>query len=927
MSPGDMTPVKCSECQFVFQARRESIADGSDEMPWMIRATSGQVLTFRGFSTLHQWILQGKVSEEAVISRTGDVWKKLGEIDALKKLFTAARAGQDVPLPKSTPSLTAAFRRASGDNLRVGDSLVKGRAHKASSTGPLPVAKQGEAVQANSANNHPVGLTSNAQSKPVSDVQQSPDRDVAADLQSSNPPSGKTEPNKTKKRTTRERLVKAGDTSGPRKQRSENVSGSVGRKQRATGRSLREDPAFIGSSRESSSDFSKKNGLEFDSSTANPEITGSIDTFANLSEKVLDDRTGAHATIRPTRQKKKISVGLWALLAGGILIAFIFFLYGGSSSDSSGVLRSDAFLSGERQRASYRDLTFSEAFSFYKTVSGSADEMRLVEALTYLRWSRHLKSRSQLIGYLIKIETEIAALLQYKDDRGAVLSDEAYSRMIDAQKSSSADCSSKGETRGSFDYCTFFDREYDALSKQTVAQRVFAINAWTSDASLLRDRLDKESAKKRSLAIVLISPSGSSNSSQGTQLDQALPEEVLQDLERSALGVIIRAELAGQRGDIDAGIGFLHSVPDASYWYLDRLLVEGILLAKRGGFQEADRVFRSGFELSSSRKVSRMDFLGESLFSAVVAGKWESFRALIGFMNEYSMQNAGVSASEHPFAVGASTTKTGFWELLFSVYTRQNEHIALKQLVDERATLVVVDDAVTDLASKNSAAAVEPGADAVPSLDSGSVDSKTKAGVNVSTSRAVPSRRRNSLASAARHRSDRASQLAAARAYLRRGKTLKAVAVYDSLLKKNSADVDVINGLAQCELSLHHYSKAKSLYIKALSLQGSSFAAAYGAAESARRLGDRRGAIMYYKKVLAMRPGSSQANRAQSYLSTHTASSERQATSQGSNGQSKGKSPENSNGADSASSNSLNKLPTPKKPSDVVSPEPLPDSF
>jgi predicted Zn finger-like uncharacterized protein len=54
---------------------------------WMVRNPSGQVQRFRELTTLQQWIVERKVTRDCEISRTGESWRKLGDIAELMSFF------------------------------------------------------------------------------------------------------------------------------------------------------------------------------------------------------------------------------------------------------------------------------------------------------------------------------------------------------------------------------------------------------------------------------------------------------------------------------------------------------------------------------------------------------------------------------------------------------------------------------------------------------------------------------------------------------------------------------------------------------------------------------------------------------------------------------------------------------------------------
>ncbi len=79
-------------------------ASGAYEF-WTVKLSgTGEVFRFREMTTLQQWIVERKVSREDAISRTGDVWRKLGTIPELDPFFNIVdRALQAGGMPKAQP--------------------------------------------------------------------------------------------------------------------------------------------------------------------------------------------------------------------------------------------------------------------------------------------------------------------------------------------------------------------------------------------------------------------------------------------------------------------------------------------------------------------------------------------------------------------------------------------------------------------------------------------------------------------------------------------------------------------------------------------------------------------------------------------------------------------------------------------------------
>ena len=101
---GQATPlgvaVQCTSCGHTFKVRRKEVVEietasqsaqnaQPGERPWMIRTASNQTHKFQGLATLQQWIIQQRVFPDNEISRTGDTWKRLGDIPELASFFEA----------------------------------------------------------------------------------------------------------------------------------------------------------------------------------------------------------------------------------------------------------------------------------------------------------------------------------------------------------------------------------------------------------------------------------------------------------------------------------------------------------------------------------------------------------------------------------------------------------------------------------------------------------------------------------------------------------------------------------------------------------------------------------------------------------------------------------------------------------------------
>lgn len=104
-------PVQCTTCGHTFMVTRRAVVGAgpppsSETLPsppaadWLMETTDGRLHRFRNLTSLQKWIIERKVTREDKISRTGQSWRRLGEIVELAPFFDVvdeadrARAGQ-----------------------------------------------------------------------------------------------------------------------------------------------------------------------------------------------------------------------------------------------------------------------------------------------------------------------------------------------------------------------------------------------------------------------------------------------------------------------------------------------------------------------------------------------------------------------------------------------------------------------------------------------------------------------------------------------------------------------------------------------------------------------------------------------------------------------------------------------------------------
>jgi predicted Zn finger-like uncharacterized protein len=85
--------VKCTNCGNLFKIKRRAgsapppVPAPEEDRGWVLRGPDGEHRRFRELTTLQQWIVEQKVTREHEISRTGETWKRLGDIAELTSFF------------------------------------------------------------------------------------------------------------------------------------------------------------------------------------------------------------------------------------------------------------------------------------------------------------------------------------------------------------------------------------------------------------------------------------------------------------------------------------------------------------------------------------------------------------------------------------------------------------------------------------------------------------------------------------------------------------------------------------------------------------------------------------------------------------------------------------------------------------------------
>ncbi|MDX2018650.1 MAG: zinc-ribbon domain-containing protein [Deltaproteobacteria bacterium] len=142
-------PVQCTTCGHTFMVTRQGLTTKApspavETMPsppaadWLLETSDGRLHRFRNLTSLQKWIIERKVTREDKISRTGQAWRRLGEIVELAPFFDVvdeadrARAGQ----AGSDDLKTEAQRARNLGSSRMSPVPPRGVAHS-----PAPVSR------------------------------------------------------------------------------------------------------------------------------------------------------------------------------------------------------------------------------------------------------------------------------------------------------------------------------------------------------------------------------------------------------------------------------------------------------------------------------------------------------------------------------------------------------------------------------------------------------------------------------------------------------------------------------------------------------------------------------------------------------------------------------------------------------------------
>ncbi|HJL39041.1 MAG TPA: tetratricopeptide repeat protein, partial [Polyangiaceae bacterium LLY-WYZ-15_(1-7)] len=115
------TTVKCTNCGHLFKVYPPGAEPGGGDRDWIVRKKDGSEERLESLKALQQRITAGAVAEDEELSRSGEAWKRLGDIAELATFFRAAEAarvaasspppaaGADATVPDTAPRKRTLF--------------------------------------------------------------------------------------------------------------------------------------------------------------------------------------------------------------------------------------------------------------------------------------------------------------------------------------------------------------------------------------------------------------------------------------------------------------------------------------------------------------------------------------------------------------------------------------------------------------------------------------------------------------------------------------------------------------------------------------------------------------------------------------------------------------------------------------------------
>ena len=153
--------VKCTSCGNLFRVSRRTKSPEREPVAlefrrpesqasahsWMVRRPDGSAFHFKELATLQRWIVERRVTRQDEISRSGEVWRKLGDLTELVSFFELVENATSLAEPGGRTSAPAPTRpepppstgtnpmlpAAGGVQHLVGEAPAPSRPHRAAS--------------------------------------------------------------------------------------------------------------------------------------------------------------------------------------------------------------------------------------------------------------------------------------------------------------------------------------------------------------------------------------------------------------------------------------------------------------------------------------------------------------------------------------------------------------------------------------------------------------------------------------------------------------------------------------------------------------------------------------------------------------------------------------------------------------------------
>ncbi len=150
------TSVQCTACGHTFLVKRAPATTAPPPIPeaesapapadWLLETADGQSHRFRNLTSLQKWIIERKITRDDKISRTGQAWRRLGEIVELAPFFDVvddadrARA-VSAPRPPTAQASPPPGARSVSAQLKLEAERARSAGPRPSPSMPRPIAR------------------------------------------------------------------------------------------------------------------------------------------------------------------------------------------------------------------------------------------------------------------------------------------------------------------------------------------------------------------------------------------------------------------------------------------------------------------------------------------------------------------------------------------------------------------------------------------------------------------------------------------------------------------------------------------------------------------------------------------------------------------------------------------------------------------